>query len=209
MAQFTNRLSADLAKAKQSLASAQSNQAKYADRHRRNHTFHVGDKVLLSAAHFRSEQPSQVATSTATKKFSPKYYGPFKVLQVVSEVALKLGLPIQWKCHPVVHVSHVQPYRESTAFPDRPAAAQPPPPVELEGEQYYEVEAIRKHRFLRGRLQYLVKFTGYDESENMWRPIAVLREMPKELLHQLIEDYRVQARLPGRAAAGHQHPPAG
>ena len=41
-------------------------------------------------------------------------------------------------------------------------------PLEIDGEEHYEVQAIRKHRVVHGKTQYLVKWTGYDESENLW-----------------------------------------
>src|SRR5258708_10709870 len=47
----------------------------------------------------------------------------------------------------------------------------PRPPLELEeGEEEYEVEKILDHRkFGRGRkLQYLIKWKGYPDSENQW-----------------------------------------
>ena len=42
------------------------------------------------------------------------------------------------------------------------------PPLEIDGEEHYEVQAIRKHRVVYRETQYLVKWTGYDESENLW-----------------------------------------
>ena len=41
-------------------------------------------------------------------------------------------------------------------------------PSKSDGEEHYEVQAIRKHRVVHGELQFLVKWTGYDESENLW-----------------------------------------
>lgn len=39
----------------------------------------------------------------------------------------------------------------------------------LSGE-YYEVESIRKKRIRKGRVQYLVKWRGWPESQNTWEP---------------------------------------
>ena len=41
-------------------------------------------------------------------------------------------------------------------------------PLEIYGEEHYEVQAIRKHCVVCGEAQYLVKRTGYNELENLW-----------------------------------------
>ena len=42
------------------------------------------------------------------------------------------------------------------------------PPIEIDGEAEYEVDAIKGHRVRNGEIQYLTSFTGYDSSEDMW-----------------------------------------
>ena len=47
-----------------------------------------------------------------------------------------------------------------------------PPPDVIGGEEQYEVEAIRDHHY-QGRkwqLQFLLKWKGYPEADNMWEP---------------------------------------
>jgi hypothetical protein len=44
----------------------------------------------------------------------------------------------------------------------------PPPPVVVDGEEEYKVEEILNTRFFRQRLQYLVKWQGYDNEDNEW-----------------------------------------
>jgi hypothetical protein len=45
----------------------------------------------------------------------------------------------------------------------------PPPPTTLvDGEEEYEVKAILDSRMCYNRLEYLLKFKGYDEGHNQW-----------------------------------------
>jgi len=80
------------------------------------------------------------------------------------------------KIHPVFHVSLLEPYREST-IPRRLLA--PPPPIEINGEEEFEVSKIIDSRINRRRLEYLVHWQGYEVSERTWEPAANLANAPK------------------------------
>jgi hypothetical protein len=41
----------------------------------------------------------------------------------------------------------------------------------IKGEEEYVVEAIRAHQYQWHKLQYLIKWKGYPESDNTWKPI--------------------------------------
>jgi chromobox protein 1 len=41
----------------------------------------------------------------------------------------------------------------------------------IEGKEQYEVEAIHAHQYHRCKLQYLIKWKGYSESDNTWEPV--------------------------------------
>jgi hypothetical protein len=158
-----------VAKAKVCLQAAQQRQKAYADRHRRELQFAVGDEVLLSTKNIKVK-------TAGTHKLLPKWLGPFKVAKRVNAVAYKLELPASLKIHPVFHVSLLKQY-------ERSGRVQPPPVPELvDGELEYEVETILAHRDVQVRRkrnrartpvlqrQYLVKWQGYDESNNTWEP---------------------------------------
>ncbi|KAJ9529550.1 hypothetical protein QJQ45_013935, partial [Haematococcus lacustris] len=151
---FLERMARDITAAKQHLLKAQERQAKHANAKRTEHTFHVGDQVYLADSFFAHTSPSNARAEHATHKFTPRQHGPFKVLEVVTPVALKLQFPEVWKnIHPVVHVSHVKLHNDGSAlFPTRNPAPPPDPDI-IDGEAHYEVQEIRNHRFLRGALQ--------------------------------------------------------
>ena len=99
--------------AKAYLQKAQQRQKSYADTRRREMTFAVGDKVLLSTKNLRLAAPG-------SRKLLPRYVGPFEVIQRVGEVAYKFALPGSMKIHNVFHVSLLAKY-EATG------PCQPPP----------------------------------------------------------------------------------
>ena len=83
------------------------------------------------------------------------------MLACVGENAVKLDLPPALKIHPVINISLVKHYQGSQLLPA---------PVEVEGQEEYELDSIVSHRKVKNRMQYLVKWKGYDDSENMWLP---------------------------------------
>ena len=128
-------------------------------RHRDTPRYQVGDQVWLEGRHLRTHQP--------TTKLAPKRHGPFKIIQVMSLVNYHLQLPTQWSIHDVFHTDLLTPYHETHMH--GPNYLRPPPEL-VEGVEEFEVERILDSR-RRGRgrkLQYLVKWAGYPDSNNQW-----------------------------------------
>jgi hypothetical protein len=142
-------------RAQQSMIKAQKSWVKHKDTPK----FQSGDLVWLEGKNLQTVQP--------TAKLAPKRHGPFKITQVMSAVNYRLKLPTQWSIHPVFHIDLLTPYHETTIHC---ANYQRPPPDLVEGEEEYEVETILESRcFGRGKkLQYLVKWKGYPDSDNQW-----------------------------------------
>jgi len=48
--------------------------------------------------------------TNVTPKLSPRQYGPFQVVAIISNAAFKIELPPHWKIHNVFHMSLLIPY---------------------------------------------------------------------------------------------------
>lgn len=93
--------------AKQKMKEAQSRQKSYADKHRRSIEFQPGEHVFVKISPLRG-----VRRFGFKGKLSPRYIGPFEVLERVGEVAYRLALPPQLShIHDVFHVSSLHGYR--------------------------------------------------------------------------------------------------
>ena len=110
-------------------------------------------------------------------------------------MAYQLNLPPAWKIHDVFHSSLLSPYQETTAH--GPNFTRPPPDL-INGEEEFEVEHIKGHQH-QGRskvLQYLIKWKGYTEADNMWEPADQVhtpelvkeyyKSVPKESIRSLL-----------------------
>ena len=76
--------------------------------------------------------------------------------------AFRLALPEHYQLHPVINVSKMRKYF---------GARMVPAAIELEaGEQHYEVEKLLTHRDTTRSREYLVRWSGYDESEDLFVP---------------------------------------
>ncbi|XP_070003225.1 uncharacterized protein [Nicotiana sylvestris] len=88
------------------LHTAQSRQKIYVDRNVRDVAYIVEEKVLLRVSPMKS-----VMRFRKNSKLSPRYIGPFEVLEKIGEVAYKHALPPSLSSvHPVFHVSIIRRY---------------------------------------------------------------------------------------------------
>lgn len=114
-----------------------------------------GDKVYLLTKNLRTKRPS--------KGLDHVKVGPFLILNQKGPVTYTLDLPKDAKIHPRFHVKLLEP-----ADPETPL--QTTFHYETEEDNEFEVEKIVSHRGPPRRREYLIKWLGYDESENTWEP---------------------------------------
>ena len=125
----------------------------------------VGDQVLLSTRNLTLQ-------AKGTRKFLPKFIGPFTIKEFIGKVAVRLQLPHNYRTHPIFHVSLIRPYHQSEH------TVTPPPPlqVDADGIPIYEVEEVLEHRPLRqnrqNTWQFLIKWKGYGHEHNSWEPYS-------------------------------------
>eukprot|EP00961_Rhodomonas_salina_P204242 2756008-Rhodomonas_salina.1 len=112
------------------IAEAQLRQAKAAIELRSEANYKVGDYALLSTADLSLAYPT---------KFTPKYLGPFKVLQVRptgNAVRLEL-LPTMQSLEPVFSTHRLKPYKARDPDLGDGDPLQPPPAFEQDGSAFF------------------------------------------------------------------------
>ena len=65
------------------------------------------------------------------------------------------------KIHNVFHVSLLEPCKQSVE-----GNVSLPPPIVVDGKEKFEVEEISDSRVCHGKLQYLIKWLGYSDTDN-------------------------------------------
>ncbi|KAA0051482.1 putative retrotransposon protein, identical [Cucumis melo var. makuwa] len=142
---------------RENLRIGQDRQKSYADKRRRNLEFQVGDQVFLKLSPWRG-----VIRFGRKGKLSPRYIGPYQIMERVGPTAYRLELPIELaRIHDVFHVSMLRKY-----IPD-PSHVLQEQPVELKEDLSYVEEQVqildRKEQVLRNKMIPLIKSSGSVE----------------------------------------------
>ncbi|SPO38929.1 uncharacterized protein PSFLO_04408 [Pseudozyma flocculosa] len=147
--------------------------AKSYNRSRVDRSFQPGEEVMLRTKHLRTDRPS--------RKLDNRFAGPFKILDAIGPRAYRLDLPRRWAVHPVFHVSLLEPVEK----PQRPSDQAPAVTWAEDEREEYEVEAIiDSRRGFQRKLEYLVKWVGYEDPS--WIPATAARKapIPVQAFHQ-------------------------
>ncbi|KAL5576778.1 hypothetical protein UlMin_018477 [Ulmus minor] len=159
-------------KIRERMETAQSRQKSYADKRRRPLEFQVGDAVFLKVA------PMKGAMRFEKKgKLSPRYIGPFEILERIGKVAYKLALPPNLSSvHNVFHVSMLKKYVQD------PSHVLEHEPIEVHEDLSYEEKPVqildRKEKALRNKVIPLVKvlWRNHKIEEATWEREDEMRE---------------------------------
>ncbi|KAI5410675.1 hypothetical protein KIW84_055987 [Lathyrus oleraceus] len=167
-----NKLTAErkemIRKMKEQLLKAQDQMRVQANKHRREVDYQVGDKVYLKIKPYKLQKLAK----RFNQKLSPRYYGPYEIIESVGVVAYKLKLPEDSRVHPVFHASLLK----KTVLAN--VETQPLPTCMNESWQLEPgPEEARDTRVNeKGELEVLVKREGLPEFENSWELVEKMRQ---------------------------------
>jgi hypothetical protein len=102
-----------LATLKRNLLQAQHRMKQYADKLRIERSFEINDMVYLKIQPYRQN----AFGLRGSLKLRSKYYGPFKIIERVGELAYRLQLPTTTSIHPVFHISQLKKHVGKNAIP--------------------------------------------------------------------------------------------
>jgi hypothetical protein len=127
--------------------------------------FKEGDSVYILRRNIKTKRPSD--------KLDHTKIGPFRISQKLSDTNYRIQLPAKVRIHPVFHISLLEPAPSNIRLQQH---------VETEEtEPEYEVEKILDTKQIRNQRYYLVKWKGYDNSENTWEPTNHLQNCQKAI----------------------------
>jgi hypothetical protein len=162
---------------KENLQATQNQQKMYADRHRVEHNFEVGDLVFLILQSYRQSSLKK----SGAEKLKPHFYRPYKVIRRVGEVAYEMELPEGSRIHNTFHVSCLK-----KALGQQVTTSTDLPPLDEEGQLVLapkRIVDVREQR-LRSRVirEYLVVWRGFPTEDATWEGEQILQHPDLELL---------------------------
>ena len=123
----------------------------------------MDDLVMLAARNLRQWRLS--------RKLSDWYLGSFRIINILGTQAYKLKLSENWKIHSVFHVSLLKPYvwkKGENPLNDNSSEL-------INDMKEWSVKAILNKKKAKGKWYYLIKWEGYSDDFNSWKPSEHLK----------------------------------
>jgi len=149
------------------LIEAQERMARYYNATHVPKQFPVGSFVKLSTKHLKFKH----------RKLSPRWVGPFRILERIGGQAYRLALPDKYaRLHDVFPIQLLEAYRRRDD--DESLMAMP----DLEDPQdEWEVEEVLDRRKIKDTVHYLVKWATWPSEYNSYEPAAHLANAPEAI----------------------------
>lgn len=156
-----------LASVRQHLLRMQQRMKSQADKNRSEGTFAVGDEVFLKLQPYLQSSVER----RINQKLAFKFFGPFRILARISEVAYKLDLPNSSKVHPVFHVSQLK----QCLRPDQQVLPQLPLDDVVYQIPVHILQRRVRQQGIRSIPQVLVQWSGTSEGMATWEDLEPLQ----------------------------------
>jgi hypothetical protein len=150
-----------LADVRYRLEQAQASQKLYYDRQQRQVSYQVGDWALLR---LRQRAASSLPRTT-TGKLKPRFVGPYRVIEIINDVTIRLELPLGARLHDVFHVGVLK------KFIGAPLASPPVLPAIHNCAVIPELLHVKQARLARGVHQVLVRWRGEPAESTSWEDL--------------------------------------
>jgi hypothetical protein len=154
-----------LADVRARLEQAQAMQKIFYDRHHRHVSYQVGDWVLLR---LRQRAASSLPQAFGGK-LKARFGGPYQIVELINEVAVRLALPPEARVHDVFHVGLLKKFHG-----DPPSTTPPLPPLCHGAIDPTPARAVR-YRITGGVPQALIQWQGASAASATWDDTAAFR----------------------------------
>ena len=165
---------------KQNLVDAQARMKQQSDLHRNERVSKVRDWVYLRLQPYK-QQPTAYRGSN---KPSPRFFGPYKVLERIGQVAYRLDLPTKSAIHPVFHVSCLK-----AKLGNHNISVSMLPSFNSQGILTLESAAVlqSKSHQLRRRIitQLLIQWQGASVEDATWEDLFCLQQQFPHLVGKM------------------------
>ena len=136
------------------------------DKGHRAVSYSVGDWAWLRLRH-----RAPVSLPTVTRgKLKLRFYGPYRVIECINDIAVRLQLPLRARLHDMFHIGLLK------KFVGAPPEVPPPLPTIHHGAAVPEPERAVRARLARGVRQVLIQWKGEPASSATWEDIDAFIE---------------------------------